>query len=158
MKINKNRNKNKSKKKKQVQLINISNWKFKKFHFFFNKKNINYTNYFLYKKHINITYGIKFIETGFLFWRQFKSIKDSIHKFIKGFTSMRVYIKCNKLYRKKRIGVRMGKGKGSVLHWIYKIKRGTILLEVSDFYSVIEIFWSIKSKSPLKIKIVKFLI
>jgi len=53
----------------------------------------------------------------------------------------------------------MGKGKGSLKYWCFPVKSGRVLFEfhgVSDTLAS-EINQQIKSKLPLKIKIIKFL-
>ena len=146
-------NKSKFKKKKQQQ-YNISKWKFKKFHFKLNNKNNNNTNYYLSNKFRICSYGIRLLESGYLYSHQLKAMRDAVKKFIKGKSILRTYFSCNSLLRKKKTGMRMGKGKGPELYWVKNLKAGSILLEVSDFVLVKKIFKVICKKSPLKLKVI----
>lgn len=147
----------KKKKTGGAQQFNISGWRFKKFHHKDLSEKINSTNYYLSSNFVNCSFGLKVLDGGHLYFHQMKAIREAVRKYIKGKAKMKVYVNSKLLLRKKKTGMRMGKGKGPVLWWVYNIKPGTILMEVADFAMVKKIFSIVSKKSPLKLKIVKML-
>lgn len=148
----------KKKNKKAGIEFNISGWRFKKFHRPDVRSKINSTNYYLSGGFYDCLYGLKVINGGHLYLHQLRSIRDAVRKYIKGKANLRVHFNSKLLLRKKKTGMRMGKGKGPVLWWVYNIKPGSILMEVSDFPLVYKIFNIVTKKSPLKLKVVKMFI
>jgi large subunit ribosomal protein L16 len=147
-----------AKKKKTGSEFNISGWKFKKFHRPDFRNAINGTNYYLSGGFSECLYGLKFLTGGHLYLHQLKAMRDAVKKYIKGKADLRVHFNSKLLLRKKKTGMRMGKGKGPVLWWVYNVKPGSILMEVSDFPLVSKIFKIVSKKCPLKLKVVKMFI
>ena len=150
---------NKDKSKKKQQHRNISGWRFKKFHFKSLKNKLNHNSYYLSHYHTECSYGLKVMESGYLYLQHLRCLTESIKKFIKDVPNkksiIRNYISCVSLKRRKKQGLRMGKGKGPLIVWMCNIRAGTILLEISDYALIKKGFESIVQKSPLKLKIVK---
>jgi len=74
--------------------------------------------------------GLKSLSFGRLTSSQIESVRQSISKIIKKLGKIKTNIFADTPISKKPIEVRMGKGKGSVDHWIFKVKAGTILFEI----------------------------
>lgn len=74
--------------------------------------------------------GLKALSFDRLSSKQLEALRQTLSKFIK--KSGRVIINAfpNTPISKKPIEVRMGKGKGNVDHWVFKIKPGFILCEI----------------------------
>jgi ribosomal protein L16/L10AE len=60
-------------------------------------------------------YGLKVVKGGRLYLHQMRAIRDAVRKYIKGKADLRVHFNSKILLRKKKTGMRMGKGKGPVL-------------------------------------------
>lgn len=148
----------KKKSKKTGSEFNISGWRFKKFHRVDFSKKINSTNYYLSSGFSDCLYGLKVIRGGYLYFHQMRAIRDAVRKYIKGKANLRVNFNSKLLLRKKKTGMRMGKGKGPVLWWVYNVKPGSVLMEVSDFSMVSKVFDVVTKKSPLKLKVIKMFI
>lgn len=146
------------KKKKSGSEFNISGWRFKKFHRSDVRTKVNSTNYYLSGGFSNCLYGLKVVNGGNLYLHQLRAMRDAVRKYIKGKANLRVHFNSKVLVRKKKTGMRMGKGKGPVLWWVFNVKPGSILMEVSDFALVYKIFNIVTKKSPLKLKVVKMFI
>jgi ribosomal protein L16/L10AE len=58
---------------------------------------------------------LKFLTGGHLYLHQLKAMRDAVKKYIKGKADLRVHFNSKLLLRKKKTGMRMGKGKGPVL-------------------------------------------
>lgn len=100
--------------------------------------------------------GLKAVETGHLNSKQIISIRQTINKIIKKKGKLIINIFPNTQISKKPLEVRMGKGKGNVDRWIFKIRSGIILFEIE----AISILAGIKAlklaqvKIPVKTKII----
>ena len=147
--------KNKNKKKNK-NLINLSLMKYGKIHY--NFKKINTTNYYLKQNFINFNFGLKILNTCFLYLWQYVTLKNMLKKFIKNKKKFKINIFCKFLLRKKKTGVRMGKGKGSEIFWVCLLNPGKIICEISDYEQAFILLKKIKKKLPLKLKIIKLLI
>lgn len=96
--------------------------------------------------------GLKSLESGILNFKQIESIRQIIYKitkqkskiWLKIFNFLPVYA--------KSIGVRMGKGKGKLVHYICKFNAGKVLLEICGFNKklLIKSLLLCKFKLPIK--------
>ncbi len=89
---------------------------------------------------------------------QLLTMKQTISKLIKKKGKLRLNIFPNLGISKKPAEVRMGKGKGSLDHWLVKIKQGTIIAEIEiKFIKIgIKAFKRAQFKLPFNTKIVKY--
>ena len=102
------------------------------------------------------TLGLKAIQSGIIKSNQLVAAKQAITKKIKKKGKLWMNIFTNFSVTAKPIGTRMGKGKGSISHWVAKVSCGTILFEVCSFnyntsFSALKIG---SSKLPIRTKIV----
>lgn len=75
--------------------------------------------------------GLKSLSTSKLTSKQLVTLKQSIKKIIKKRGKLQINAFSSIPVTKKTIGVRMGKGKGNVDHWVFKLKVGFILCEIA---------------------------
>ena len=100
--------------------------------------------------------ALKSISVGRLTAKQIEAMRQSINKVIKKVGCLTINVFPDTPISKKPIEVRMGKGKGSVDHWIFKVKAGTVLFEIETD----SILLAIKAlrlgqiRLPLKTKII----
>jgi len=84
-----------------------------------------------YKNKIQFgTICLKAIESGCVSAKQIESARQAINRKLKRTGKVWIRIFPHISVTSKPIEVRMGKGKGSVKHWISKVKRGSILFEI----------------------------
>jgi len=76
------------------------------------------------------TIGIKAKEAGIISARQIESARQAIVRKLKRKGKVWLKIFPDVPITKKPTGVRMGKGKGQVSHWVAKVSGGTILFEI----------------------------
>ena len=82
--------------------------------------------------------GLKSLESGRLTAKQIQSVKQVINKKIKKIGRLKVNVFPQIPISKKPVEVRMGKGKGNVDHWVFKVQPGMILFEVeTEFKSLV---------------------
>jgi len=112
-------------------------------------KNNLYLNYF------NLI-GLKVLETGRITSKQLSSAKQAINKRIKRTGKVIVSIFPQHPISKKPKEIRMGKGKGSINHWVCKVTAGTILFEIKSSLtaSCLKALKSAQIRLPLKTKII----
>ena len=80
---------------------------------------------------------LKSIDSGRLNSKQIESMRQSIQKIIKKSGRLIVNIFPDTPISKKPVEVRMGKGKGNVDHWVFKVKPGFVLFEIeTEFRSL----------------------
>jgi len=77
--------------------------------------------------------GLKAMDFGHLSSKQINAIRQTINKMIKKKGKLKVNIFPNTQISKKPLEVRMGKGKGAVNRWVFKVRTGTILFEIETF-------------------------
>ena len=63
---------------------------------------------------------------------QIKTIRQTINKVMKKQGRLKLNIFPQTPITKKPLEIRMGKGKGNVDHWVYKVKSGMLLLEIES--------------------------
>ena len=95
------------------------------------------------------------VTAGKLNLKQVESFKFLINKKIKRFGKVCFYLSLDKPVTKKPVEVRMGKGKGNVDHWVCKIKKGFLILEIKTIFNsfCIQMLKPLLSRFPVKIKI-----
>lgn len=100
--------------------------------------------------------GLKSKEFGHLTSKQIVSIRQTINKKIKKKGKLKMNIFPNTQISKKPLEVRMGKGKGNVNRWVFKVKTGVVLCEIETFALDIGInaLKLAQYKIPIKTKIV----
>ena len=76
------------------------------------------------------TFGLKSQETGFLSMKEVEAARRVIIRQVKKKGTLFIRVYPNKPITKKPNEVRMGKGKGSVSHWVTTIKKNQILFEL----------------------------
>jgi large subunit ribosomal protein L16 len=74
--------------------------------------------------------GLVATTSGRITENQLESIKQNINKTVKKFGFLKINVFPQSPITKKPLEIRMGKGKGSVDHWVVKIPCGTIILEI----------------------------
>ena len=75
-------------------------------------------------------YGLKSLECGYLTARQIEAARRAIVHELKRRGKVWIRVFPDKPYTKRAAETRMGKGKGSVDHWVAVIRPGRILFEV----------------------------
>lgn len=120
----------------------------------FNK--INGINTFSKLKFGNI--GLKALSHNKITSKQLVTLKQAIKKIIKKKGKLKINAFSATPITKKATGVRMGKGKGNVDHWVFKIKPGFILCEIATNYIplAIKAFNISKIRLPIFTKIIFF--
>jgi large subunit ribosomal protein L16 len=96
------------------------------------------------------------LESGELNVKQLDTLKKSLNKIIKKRGFFRLFVFCDIPVTKKPLEIRMGKGKGSLDHWIVKIKKGAVICSVNTIDSTIGLkaLNSARYRLPLKTKII----
>ena len=77
------------------------------------------------------TVGLKTLSMARLTSKQLVTLRQSIKKIIKKKGKLKIHVFPSTPITKKTIGIRMGKGKGNVDHWAFKLKVGAILCEIA---------------------------
>jgi len=147
-------NKNVIKKKPYVMLFTPKKSKFKKYQKGKSFKRITKTCSFIYPRKGSV--ALKSLEFGRLTSKQIDSIKQSITKIIKKAGKLFINVFPQTAVSKKPLEIRMGKGKGSVDHWVFRAKPGSILVEVETNYvsTAIKALNRASIRLPIKTKII----
>ena len=74
--------------------------------------------------------GLKALSYGRITSKEIKTFRQLIQKFLKKQGRLKINIFPDTPITKKPLEVRMGKGKGAVNHWIFKIQPGMIIFEI----------------------------
>ena len=100
--------------------------------------------------------GLRAIEFGRLTSKQVEAIFKIINKTIKKTGRLVLKVFPQTPISKKPIEIRMGKGKGSVDHWVSKVKSGSIIceLEVNSRLTAIKALQLAQLRIPFKTKII----
>ena len=111
---------------------------------------------FLLKKLSFGSLGLIAKESGYLTSKQINCFYQTVNKILKKNGKFFLKIFPHTPITKKPLEVRMGKGKGSVNHWVAKIKVGTILCEIESSSKKLGLFSLSKGKFklPLLAKII----
>jgi len=102
------------------------------------------------------TYGLKAIELGRINSRQIEAGRIALSRTMKRAGKIWIRVFPDKPLTAKPVGVRMGKGKGSVEEWVMNIKPGRIIFEITgvDNDTAIKALNLAAAKLPFKTKIV----
>ena len=100
--------------------------------------------------------GLKALSFASLTSKQVETMRQSINKIVKKTGRLVINVFPSIPVSKKPIEVRMGKGKGNVDHWIFKVKPGFVLCEVITDQSDIAVkaLNSVQKKINIKTKII----
>lgn len=96
------------------------------------------------------TYCLKAISFGIFSGRQIEAGRKIIMKKVKRKGRLWVRVFPHIPVSKKPVETRMGKGKGSVDHWIFKVRPGMIVYEIEGISHILalEIFKIVSKKLP----------
>ena len=102
------------------------------------------------------TYGLKAIELGRINSRQIEAGRVALSRTMKRTGKIWIRVFPDKPLTSKPVGVRMGKGKGSVEEWVMNIKPGRIIFEITgvDNDTALRALKLAAAKLPFKTKIV----
>lgn len=79
--------------------------------------------------------GLKILNFGFLLPNQLQAAYQTLNKLLKKKASICFFAFPNTFLTTKKLGARMGKGKGKVLStWVFKVTAGFILCEIHTSY------------------------
>ena len=100
--------------------------------------------------------GLKSLESGRLTAKQIQSVKQVINKKIKKIGRLKANVFPQIPVSKKPVEVRMGKGKGNVDHWVFRVKAGVVLYEIetTSLLNSIKALELSQRRLPLKTKII----
>lgn len=96
--------------------------------------------------------GIAAGSKGILVYKELEAAKKLIAKEVKGIGLVFLRVRPNRPRTKKKKGMRMGKGKGAVDHWVVEVSIGTVLLEVCGIIEEKKIKLALKN-SALRLSI-----
>lgn len=83
--------------------------------------------------------GLKSMEPGRLTAKQMQAVRQVLNKKIKKIGRLKINVFPFTPISKKPVEVRMGKGKGNVDHWVFKVKAGVSLYEIETSYTSIAV-------------------
>lgn len=100
--------------------------------------------------------GLKCLEFGRITSKQIEATRSSISKIIKKSGKLFINIFPDTPVSKKPLEIRMGKGKGGVDRWIYKIQPGVVLCEIETSLTALGVkaLKRAQIRFPLKTKII----
>lgn len=103
------------------------------------------------------TFGLKAMEPGWITARQIEASRIVISRIVRKVGKMWIRIFPDKPITAKPAETRMGKGKGSLDHWVSVVKPGRILFEIEgvDREMAEEAFRNAGHKLPIKTKLVE---
>jgi large subunit ribosomal protein L16 len=107
----------------------------------------------------NIDFGsfaIQAIDSGFLTSRQIEASRRAMTRHMKRGGKVWIRVFPDKPVTKKPAETRMGKGKGSLDHWVCPVKRGRIIFEVEGVDAEVakQAFQLAQAKLPIKTAII----
>lgn len=102
-------------------------------------------------------YGLQAWGRGHLNARQIEAARRAISRYIKRSGKMWIRIFPDKPITKKPLEVRMGSGKGSVEYYVFNVKPGTVIFELSGVSLEVatEAYRLAAAKLPFKCKVIK---
>lgn len=103
-------------------------------------------------------YGLVATEPAWLTARQIEAVRVAVSRRLKKIGELFLRVFPDKPITKKPAETRMGKGKGSPEFWVFPVKRGRVILEVSGQFGVEEAKEILKSASyklPMKTRLIK---
>jgi len=97
-------------------------------------------------------YGLKTLERGEITSRQIEAARRAISRHVKRGGKIWIRIFPDTPITQKPLEVRMGKGKGSVEHWVAKVQPGKMLYEIEGVSESVarQAFERASSKLPVK--------
>ncbi len=101
--------------------------------------------------------GIKILKFGFLFPKQLQAAYQTLNKLLKKKASIYFFAFPNASLTTKKVGARMGKGKGKVLSsWVFRVTAGYILCEIhtASIPLALKAIKLVQYKLPLASKVV----
>lgn len=100
--------------------------------------------------------GLKALTGGRLTSKQIESVRQAISKIIKKQGRLKTNVFPDTPISKKPIEVRMGKGKGGVDHWVFKVKAGFVLYEIETAFisTAVKAFECGQIRLPIKSRII----
>lgn len=100
--------------------------------------------------------ALKALDFGFLTSKQLLAMSQAINKIIKKVGTVRFFCFPNATLSAKPDGARMGKGKGKSVSWVFKVKVGFILCEISTPFPVLAVkaLNSARFKLPIPTKVI----
>ena len=103
------------------------------------------------------SYGLKAIEPGWVTARQIESSRIVISRIVRKIGKMCIRIFPDKPVTARPAETRMGKGKGSLDHWVALVKPGRILFEIDGVTKeeAVQAFRDAGHKLPMKTKLVE---
>ena len=103
------------------------------------------------------SYGLKAIEPGWVTARQIESSRIVISRIVRKIGKMWIRIFPDKPVTARPAETRMGKGKGSLDHWVALVKPGRILFEIDGVskQEAVQAFRDAGHKLPMKTKLVE---
>ena len=103
------------------------------------------------------TYGLKAMEPGWITARQIEASRIVISRVVRKIGKMWIRVLPDKPITAKPAETRMGKGKGSLDHWVSVVKPGRILFEIEgvDREMAEQAFRNAGHKLPIKTKLVE---
>lgn len=103
------------------------------------------------------TVGLRACEGGWITARQIEAARKTMRRKMKRAGRIWICVFPDRPVTRKAIGVRMGKGKGSVSFWVFPVKAGQIIFELGEISSQLAT-QTLKSgaiKLPVQTKIVQ---
>ena len=103
------------------------------------------------------SYGLKALEPGWVTARQIEASRIVISRIVRKIGKMWIRIFPDKPVTARPAETRMGKGKGSLDHWVAVVKPGRILFEIDgvSFEEANQAFRDAGHKLPIKTKLVE---
>ena len=103
------------------------------------------------------SYGLKAMEPGWVTARQIESSRIVISRVVRKVGKMWIRIFPDKPITARPAETRMGKGKGSLDHWVSLVKPGRILFEIDGVSKeeAVQAFRDAGHKLPMKTKLVE---
>lgn len=100
--------------------------------------------------------GLKAIDCGRIKSSHLVACRQSMNKILKKAGQIKINIVADTPITKKPIEIRMGKGKGSVDHWISKVNSGTTIFEIETSSKILAIkaLKAAQIKLPINTKII----
>ena len=101
-------------------------------------------------------FGIQALEPGWITGNQIEAARIAMTRYIKRGGKVWIKLFPDKPYTHKPLGVRMGKGKGSVEYWVAVVKPGRVMFEIAGVPEEVarEALRLAMHKLPLRCKIV----
>ena len=103
------------------------------------------------------SYGLKAIEPGWVTARQIESSRIVISRIVRKIGKMWIRVFPDQPVTARPAETRMGKGKGSLDHWVALVKPGRILFEIDGVTKeeAVQAFRDAGHKLPMKTKLVE---